>query len=86
MKRNISIILNALSLTLILVATSFINNLLFFLIAGAIPGTTVSVSPVFMFAILVIAGYLLARKTMKLFDAKEEIVERPMPRKRYARL
>lgn len=86
MKRNVSIILNALSLVLILEATSFFNNLLFFIIAGAVPGTTLSVSPIIMLVAIVITGFLLARRAAKLFEIKEVAVERTMPRKRYARL
>lgn len=86
MKRNISIILNILSLLLIIAATNLIDNLLFFLLAGAIPGTTASVSPLIMVALIIAVGYLLARKTVRLFDVKEEVTKRAMPRKRYARL
>lgn len=86
MKRQISIILNVLSLLLILEATSFIDNVLFFLLTGAIPGTTASLSPLLMLAIIVGVGYLLARKTIKLFDVKEKAATRTMPNKRYARL
>lgn len=86
MKRNISLVLNGLSLVLILEATSFFNNLLSFIIAGAVPGTSLSVSPIIMLIAIVIAGFLLARKAAKLFEMKDVTVERAMPRKRYARL
>lgn len=86
MKRNISIVLNILSLIILIEATSFFNNLLLFIIAGAVPGTNLSISPILMLTFIIIMGFFLARKTAKLFEIKEEVTERAMPRKRYARL
>lgn len=86
MKRNVAIIFNILSLALIFEATSFLNNLLAFIIAGAVPGTSISLSPVVMFLVIVVFGLLLIRKAQKIFEVKEEVVQKTMPRKRYARL
>lgn len=62
MKTKLIFVCTGLSLAIILNQFGFFNALLLLLLVGAIPGTSFSISPLLMLAILVIlAGYVTFR-------------------------
>lgn len=85
MKRKLSIVLNLLSLAIILVAMNFFDNLLFFIIAGAVPGTSLSLSPIIMLLIIIALGIIVSLNAGRFVETRHE-AQRILPRKRYVRL
>jgi hypothetical protein len=85
MKRNIIIITNSLSAFLILTQFGIWNALVMFVLVGAIPGTTASISPLAMLAFLTVAiggcAFIFTTNT----DAKKPI-KKSLPKKRYSRI
>ena len=83
MKKAIIIGVNICSLLIIASVGNWWNAALMFLIAGAIPGTSYSLSPIVMFVLLLTVsiatiGYLYAHHDAPL--------HRSMPKRRYSRL
>lgn len=84
-QRNLILGLNFVSVCIILTACNVWNNLLLFLLVGAIPGTSVTVSPLIMLLFVItstgIAGFFLVH----LIEAKQG--DKPsLPKKRYGRI
>lgn len=85
MKKNVIIFTNSLSAFLILTQLGIWDALVMFLLVGAIPGTTVSISPLVMlvFIILTIGGCAFIFTTST--DTKKPI-KKSLPKKRYSRI
>lgn len=86
MQQKISLILNALSIVLILEALNFFDNLLFFIITGAVPGTSLSISPLIMLLGIIFGTIILSLNAGRILETKHQVKKATMPRKRYARL
>lgn len=84
-KRNIIILSNSLSAFLIVTQLGIWNALIMFLLIGAIPGTTMSISPIAMFIVTILAIALCAFIFTLNGDAKKS-AQKSLPKKRYGRI
>jgi hypothetical protein len=85
MKRNLIIGLNLGSLSIFLAACNFWNNLFLFLLVGAIPGTSNSLSPLVMLIIMLGAMTLLGYTVRNIMETKQNRGS-SLPKKRYGRI
>jgi len=85
MKRNLIIGLNLGSLSILLAVCNFWNNLFLFLLVGAIPGTSNSVSPFIMLMIMLGAMTLLGYIVRNVMETKQTRGS-SLPKKRYGRI
>lgn len=85
MRRNIIIILNLLSLMIICDAMNMGESLMLFFVAGIIPGTHVSISPLVMLAVFVILSAMMLFYFATTFEVKTA-AKRSLPKKRYSRV
>lgn len=85
MKRNLIIGLNLGSLSIFLAVCNFWDNLFLFLLVGAIPGTSNSLSPFVMLIVMLGAMTLLGYTARNVMETKQNRGS-SLPKKRYGRI